>query len=245
MRGSDPGIAGTRQARRHVEALENDASLGLSYSHSAYMDEEGRLTGRLLVSGPEYPSLRRLILRNCIGNGSTAVVRAEAFRTAGVFDETLRSCEDWEMWVRLLRDTSYRAGLIPEALTFYRINAHSLSMHFDGFLAGAEAAASKIAADTPDVPGRLVRRGLAMSYRIAATKALHSGQRATCRRLLIRALKICPWLLFTDPRLLPTLCLLVVPHRVLAPLHRLLARLRPGRAVDPAFASRLPQIRQE
>jgi glycosyltransferase involved in cell wall biosynthesis len=208
------------KAMRQVSALHAEPGVGITYSHSAYMDVEGRETGRLLVSGPDRPSLRDMILRNRVGNGSTAVVRTEALLAAGPFDERLRSCEDWEMWVRILRDTRTTALLVPEVLTLYRINPSGLSMDFSGFLHGAEAAAARIAAETPEVSPALVRRGLAMSYRIAATKALHGGSRRICATLLMRAVALCPWLPLTDPRLLPTAALLAVPGLLISVLHK-------------------------
>jgi hypothetical protein len=224
------------KAMRQIGVMHAQPDVGLTYSHSAYMDEAGRETGRLLVSGPERPSLRDMILRNRVGNGSTAVVRSEVLRAAGPFDERLRSCEDWEMWVRMLRDTHTAALLVPEVLTLYRVNPASLSMDFSGFLRGAEDAAARIAAETPGASRGLMRRGLAMSYRITATKALHGGNRATSAAFLARAVTLCPWLPFTDPRLLATAALLAVPHSALSALHRTLGtiRRRPSPQLEPS-----------
>ena len=59
------------------------------------------------------PTTRDLIARNHIGNGSTAIVRRECFAMAGLFDESLASCEDAEMWTRLSVRTPYALRLVP------------------------------------------------------------------------------------------------------------------------------------
>ena len=39
------------------------------------------------------------------GGGSNVIVRAEAFRSVGGFDEELRYFEDWDLWLRLVQHT--------------------------------------------------------------------------------------------------------------------------------------------
>lgn len=215
------------KALRHVELMERDPSIGLSYSHSAYIDEAGRDTGALLLSDAAAPDLVAMIRRNRVGNGSTPVVHADCFRRAGLFDETLRSCEDWEMWVRLLRETGFSARLIPEALTFYRLNTQSLSFNFDGFLRNAEAAAARIAAETPQVDPAHARYGLAMCYRIAAAKAVKIGKTARALALLRRAVTISPSIALTDPRFAATLAVMIAPRRAVS-LAKSFVRWRAG-----------------
>jgi glycosyltransferase involved in cell wall biosynthesis len=48
--------------------------------------------GALLLGGNHVP-----------GGGSNVVVRADTFREAGGFDESLRFFEDWDLWLRLVR----------------------------------------------------------------------------------------------------------------------------------------------
>jgi glycosyltransferase involved in cell wall biosynthesis len=210
------------KAERHLATMEADPAIGISYSYSAYVQEDGTPTDRVLFSRLFRPTLDQMIRRNHVGNGSAPVVRAECFKVAGTFDESLRSCEDWEMWVRLLRDTGAVAQLIPEVLTSYRIVPTSLTMNFAGFLRGAELAAGKIRAETPQVKSSSVRRGLATCYRIAGTKALHGGSRSEALRLIRRAVSIDPLLIAVDPRLAVTLLLAIVPSRAKPSLHRLI-----------------------
>lgn len=200
------------KAEHQLAVMEADSLIGITYCHSRYIDEAGAETGRVLFSRSRQPTLAQMIRRNRVGNGSTPIVRAACFEEAGYFDETLRSCEDWEMWVRILRQTPYVARLVPEILTCYRVNTESLSMDFDPFIENAERAVAKVMSQTPQIPLRVHREGHAAMYRITATKALYNDQRPKSMELLARAFRLCPWLLLIDPRAWVTLAMLPLPQ---------------------------------
>jgi glycosyltransferase involved in cell wall biosynthesis len=54
-------------------------------------------------------------LKSCCVSISTAVIHKSVFSAIGKFDETFRSCEDYEFWLRALR--KFPLKLIPEYLT--------------------------------------------------------------------------------------------------------------------------------
>jgi glycosyltransferase involved in cell wall biosynthesis len=56
-----------------------------------------------------------------------AVIRRRLFEAHGTFDESLRTSEDWELWTRFLL-RGERAGLVDEALAYYRRRSGSLSL---------------------------------------------------------------------------------------------------------------------
>ena len=58
------------------------------------------------------------------------MVRRACFELAGVFCEDLHSCEDYEMWCRILCETEYRAELVPLPLTFYRLRGSQPVVQF-------------------------------------------------------------------------------------------------------------------
>jgi GT2 family glycosyltransferase len=65
-----------------------------------------------------------------VGPASRHCVRRSAFANVGLFDTTLRACEDWEMWLRMAA-----AGIefvaLPEATIRYRNYATSMSKDLD------------------------------------------------------------------------------------------------------------------
>lgn len=227
------------KAERHLAIMQADPEIGLTFSHSRYIDEDGQPTGGLLISKCISPSVEDLVRRNHVGNGSTPIIRRDAFQRAGLFNESLRSlhsAEDYEMWVRLLHASECRARLIPEALTGYRIRSSSLSMDFDRFHEAGRQAVGLMEGYIPDLPEAAKARGLADSARITSRKALSAGNLAVARRYLLKALGYSPSLVLRDWRALGTFLMILVQS--LCP-----ARLRPGvqRAgyATAAFAHRL------
>ena len=50
---------------------------------------------------PTGETLNELLKRNWVGNGGVLLLRTDAVRQAGGYDETLAFAEDWEMWCRI------------------------------------------------------------------------------------------------------------------------------------------------
>lgn len=190
------------KAERHLALMERDSSIGLTFSYSAYLDEGGQPTGQLLISRCSAPTAYDLMVRNHVGNGSTPVVRKECFEQAGLFDESLRSCEDVEMWVRVCVRTPLTLRLIPEPLTGYRVRQGSLTVSYDNFLAASRLAAQRFQQHVPGVTPRIIARGYAETLRIASRKAFSNGQVALSRTLFLQALQHAPDLMLRDVRAL-------------------------------------------
>ena len=218
------------KALRQLAAMEGEEGVGITFCHSRYIDEDGCPNGRILLGGPMRPTLRQLISRNLIGNGSTPIVRKDCFDRAGLFNERLASWEDWEMWIRIIRDTPYTALLVPEPLTDYRLNTSSISFDFERYMRNAEIAADILEAGPPPMARRDVMTMLAMSYRIAGSKALKVGQKRLALRMIGRAVRIDPAIAYKDPRTFATLAMMIAPSGLVEMAHRTIqwrAGLRP------------------
>jgi hypothetical protein len=180
--------------------MASDNSIGVTFSHSAYLSDDGVHTGQLLVSRMLRPTVDDLVKRNHLGNGSTAIVRRECFERAGLFDETLKNCEEWELWVRIaaLSKLSFRS--VPEALTGYRIRAGSLSVNYSHFIANGDGVVARFRQYIDGFSDAGVRRAMAEHRRIASRKALAAGDVTISRRLLVDAIRRCPQLPLIDLR---------------------------------------------
>jgi glycosyltransferase involved in cell wall biosynthesis len=189
-----------RKAERHLALMNTDPRLGLTFSFSEYLAENGTPTGQLLMTRCSQPTVRDLIRRNHIGNGSTPIVRKEVFRLAGAFDETLGSCEDFEMWVRSAACTPLTLGLLPEVLTGYRVRSGSMTTSYDNFLEGHRLALERFRAYVPGFSEHDAARSYGECLRIASRKAFASGQVAVSRDLFLRALRQAPSLPLRDGR---------------------------------------------
>lgn len=88
-------------------------------------------TGIRLVGGPrervflppDRPSLFTLRCANVLSSTSTALIRADALRTVGGFDETLPSCQDWDLWFRLRQQGEL--VVIREPLVRFNCGTHT------------------------------------------------------------------------------------------------------------------------
>ena len=210
--GDDIWYAG--KAERHIMALEKDPTIGLSYSNSVYIDEEGQKTGQLLISRILEPTLADLIARNHIGNGSTPVIRSACFSQAGLFDEELGYFEDYEMWVRIAAKSQFRAALIPQPLTGYRIRTRSLSVNFDRIVANVPTLERILSNRYSQISPQLKNRAVAEMYRINGRKALSAGQLDHATHFMKETLKYCPRLIFSDIRAMG-LFLLITSEKLL------------------------------
>lgn len=219
--GDDAWLPG--YAESHVAHLNADRGIGISFNYEAYMDENSAFTGQYLITTVARPSLRQLMVRNHIP--ANVVVPRECFDQVGGFDERLRACEDFEMWIRILAKTSFRAELIPRVLCAYRERSNSLTMQFEHHIRNARLAADVIAIYAPEFRGAIRRRMLGEVYRILARKALSNGNLRAAQRLAIEAIKVCPVLPVQDARAAVTLGLIaietLIPLRGLGICYRL------------------------
>lgn len=62
---------------------------------------------------------------NAVGNTATGILRLEACKRIGDYDESLRGYQDWDFWLRLAA-AGHRATHVPEPLFLYR--RHGTSM---------------------------------------------------------------------------------------------------------------------
>ncbi|QRM53582.1 glycosyltransferase [Sinorhizobium sp. BG8] len=218
------------KAERHVAAMDCDPGIGLTYSASEFIEEDGQLTHRILRPDTLNPSLHEMILRNHVGNGSTPVVRRDCFEVAGFFREDLRSCEDYEMWCRILWLTDAVAIGLPLPLTFYRLRKSSLSFDVDRFVAQADLALEIIQSSMREVPRRLIVRARSEHYRIAARKAVIAGKTDKARSLLAHAFRLRPLMFLTDLRAIAAFVSLAVPEAGLRKVENFILFLRARRA---------------
>jgi len=114
---------------RHMAQFGSDPKLGVSYSWSSLMDEEGKDLGTLQKDGTSPTIFADCYTRNVIGNGSNAMLRREVFADSATesFDPDLRRAEDFELWSRIASLTHWKIACIPEVLVSYRINMSGLS----------------------------------------------------------------------------------------------------------------------
>jgi glycosyltransferase involved in cell wall biosynthesis len=106
----------------------------LVYTGARFFDDRGSRGEQRAVD----PARARKLLRYCnpILPSSVLLRRQEAL-AAGGFREDTRTCEDWEMWVRMIPFGAFTA--VDEPLTSYYVHPASLSASPERMLAGLKA----------------------------------------------------------------------------------------------------------
>jgi glycosyltransferase involved in cell wall biosynthesis len=153
---------------KHVNHLKNSPTVGISFCYSAFINEQGNLTGlqqkprKLYDITPSY-----VLCRNPVGNGSAGVIRRQVFEDIKFqddlyntvedyyFDERLRHAKadatDIECWLRISIQTHWRHEGIPEVLTLYRVNSGGLSANAFKQLEALERVIEKTRSYAPDI----------------------------------------------------------------------------------------------
>ena len=96
------------------------------YCQARCMDVDGHDLPRVL-GGPVRPpdKIYQTLLRSNFLIPSTILLNRSVVFEVGLFDQSLRSCEDWDLWLRLLPKHKF-IGTI-DCLVRYRLHEFSLS----------------------------------------------------------------------------------------------------------------------
>jgi len=202
--------------QRHVEQLDSDSAIGVSFSASALMDDDAKDMG--LVQRPigERFDVVSVFCRNPVGNGSAPVIRRGTLDAVAFFDkergrvcwfdESFRQSEDIECWTRIAATTGWKFGYVDAPLTRYRVNQHGLSANVEAQLTTWRRFRKKVAAYAPALEARAGDLAEAYQLRYLARRAIRSSQFGQGLKLVTAALKLEPRILWAEPsRTLATL----------------------------------------
>lgn len=74
------------------------------------------------------------ILRGNLLGSSSAIIHARCFKTLGLFDTTMRYCEDWDNWIRIA--AHFEIGYLRQVLVECSRHSGNISLNRHGILAG-------------------------------------------------------------------------------------------------------------
>ena len=100
--------------RACVEALHAHPRAKVAYTRAEFF---GARTGEFLLA--PYDGIKSLLQGNRIPN-AVALQHSKDFWEVGGFDESFRTHEDWEYWIRLLQDDNAEVICVPDILFMYR-----------------------------------------------------------------------------------------------------------------------------
>jgi glycosyltransferase involved in cell wall biosynthesis len=182
-----------------LAVLTDDPEVGLAAGQALPIDEQGHRVGRVF-DRPLPADPADLLFGNPLHVGSVLLRRA-ALDRAGAFDESLRSYEDWDLWLRLAR-TGSRMGWIDRPVSLYRFHPRQMTRDGAQMTAASVAVLDKVFADPalPEPWRRRRDRAYSEAFLRAAANAYLAGEVDAGKQHLDRALDLQPSLLANDGR---------------------------------------------
>jgi glycosyltransferase involved in cell wall biosynthesis len=120
----DDDILAPENFRTQLAQADSD-QVALLYAGRVEVDQAMTVVHRTRPGKPEGLA-RRMLANNVIGGPSGVLVRAEALKRAGVFDESFSALADWDLWIRVA--TVGSAAISPEPLLAYRRHPGSMTV---------------------------------------------------------------------------------------------------------------------
>lgn len=101
--------------QKQVEVFDSSSKkVGIVYTWANVVDNNGRIIYKYR-SEIEGNPIYNIVKENFICS-SSVMVKKKAIMKGGLFDENLPSCQDWDMWLRILKK-GYHCKVIKELLT--------------------------------------------------------------------------------------------------------------------------------
>ncbi len=163
------------------EELPNE--IGIVYCGYFILYDSDKPYGKVL---PRYRgSLSDILLKhNCLGS-PTPLIRKECFNVCGMFDESLPSCQDWDMWIRISH--KYKFDFINEPLANVYTHGDQISTNIINKINAREILYKKyknLVLNNPETANYLLQK-LGFLYFL-------NGQSDKCRKYYLESIKVNP-----------------------------------------------------
>lgn len=182
------------------KAME-DPAVGFAAGQALPIDEHGKRIGKIFDKGLPTP-IEHMLLGNPLHVGSVLLRRTWQER-AGFFDENLRSYEDWDMWLRLIR-LGCRMQWIPVPVSLYRFHTAQMTRIGKQMTTATFNVLDKIYRE-PDLPQTwlsLRDQAYSQAHLRAAAQSYHAGDFENGKVNLKKAVELNPALLTDDAQIL-------------------------------------------
>jgi glycosyltransferase involved in cell wall biosynthesis len=133
---------------------ENGPDVAVVYTWFALIDAQSRIIHK--KHQPEYAGwvLSDLAHYNFVGNGSSPLIRTDAFRSTPGYDRSLKErggqgCEDWKLYCQL--SERYQYGLVRAHLTGYRTLPDNMSSNVLQMLRSRDLATADLLPGHPEL----------------------------------------------------------------------------------------------
>lgn len=200
-----------------LQALQQNPQAGVAYSWTICMGNNGNLFHPGVsesFQGNVYPDL---LVGNFIGSGSNVLLRREAIESVGYFDESLKSCEDWDYWLRLA--PKWEFAVVPKPQIIYRLSSGAMSSKLDVMEKYQTLVLERAFASAPLELQPLKNRGFAYIYlfmtRLYLSRANDAKVVKQATQKLWKAIRFSPKILLSKEAQLLSIKLIIL--RILSP----------------------------
>lgn len=199
-------IYDSEKLANHVDILTRNPKVGAVYSASRAIRDDGGSTFMVLDGKPLYRDpLLSLLCKNFVGHGSNAVMRRAVVDDVGEFDETLRSSEDIDYWLRVAATRKWEFYRVPQILCGYRVRPSGLSFNVERMLQCRTRVIEAAYQRSPEIVRPMLATAYAYLYRYLARLSLTAGDATKARDFIDQAIAQDAAIFFKDVRSLSTL----------------------------------------
>ncbi len=172
----------------HVARLYSRADVGVVYSASRTIRDDGKPTLITLSGKPVHANpLLALLCKNFVAHGSNAVFRRCLIAEVGGFNESLRSCEDVDLWLRIAATQKWHFYREKRILCYYRVRPSGLSFNIEQMQTCGERVLKDAYQRSPEIKPMLPT-AYAYMYRYLSRLSLQGGDMETARKFIKQAL---------------------------------------------------------
>ena len=190
----------------HVARLYSQADVGLVYSASRTIRDDGKPTFITLSGKPIHPNpLLALLCKNFIGHGSNAVFRRCLIEEVGGFNQNLRSWEDVDLWLRIAATQKWHFYREKRILCYYRVRPSGLSFNIVQMQACGEQVLKDASQRSPELVKPMLPTAYAYMYRYLTRLSLQGRDMEAARKFIRQALIYDKSIFYHDIRSLLTL----------------------------------------
>jgi Glycosyl transferase family 2 len=177
-----------------VSALREHPDAGGVHCGYRFVDDQNRPLPQVEARALEPDALHRALLDGNFLVPESILLRKSVYDDVGVFDEALRACEDWDVWLRAA--ARHRIIHAPRVLTRHRVLPGSMSTDPERMLTSRLAVLAKHVGAEPTAAGTSeAHRAFGRAYLGSSVEFLQYGDSERAYRCLRQMATTCPNLL--------------------------------------------------
>ncbi len=169
-----------------LDLLQHNQKAAVAYSWTDHIDEHGNFLKPASYTSCSGNIYERLLIGNFLSCGSNTLIRAEALKQVGGFDESLKAAEDWDMWLRLA--LRYEFVVVPRPQVLYRVSPYSMSANISKMETASLQVIEKAYLQAPEFLQRHKKETLGFLYKFLMSKALQDCVKSQRGRKAARVL---------------------------------------------------------